>query len=213
MKTARIARTLFLCSAAAVVFIGGIAVGRYEVFPFPAIKYAKDSVAAMLRERDTILKVRPRHFLEAARYEGRGVTHADKARMEPGLTFLQGFFDGGNEMRLVREDGSSVRRWPVRFSEIVKDTSHIQTAYFVPKTDWNIEVHGGLMLPDGSVVFSFERGGLVKLDRCGQVLWTLRRMTHHSVEQAADGGFWVPGVRYVGAAGPSAFPAPQDAVL
>jgi hypothetical protein len=101
-------------------------------------------------------------------------------------------------MRLIRQDGELVHRWPVRFSEIFKDTSHIKTEYFVPKTDWNVEIHGALALPDGSVVFNFERAGMVKMDRCGVVQWTLSRMTHHVVEQSEDGGFWVGGVNYIG---------------
>src|SRR3546814_10625734 len=51
-------------------------------------------------------------------------------------------------------------------------------------------------MPDGSVVFNFENGGLVRLDRCGGVRWTLDQATHHSVERASAGGFWVPGRRH-----------------
>ena len=75
-----------------------------------------------------------------------------------------------------------------------------------PKTDWNIDIHGALALPDGSVVFNFDFGGLVKLDRCGNVVWTVARTTHHSVELAEGGGFWVPGSRYHPKENDSPFP-------
>jgi len=97
----------------------------------------------------------------------------------------------------------------VRFSQIIKETSHIKTDYFVPKTDWNVEIHGALALPDGSIVFNFERTGLAKLDRCGNIQWTLHRMTHHSVKQSDDGGFWVPGIRYFEKKDASPFPLLQ----
>ena len=42
---------------------------------------------------------------------------------------------------------------------------------------------------------NFDNCGLVKLDRCGNILWTLARESHHSVEKAEGGGFWVPGNR------------------
>jgi hypothetical protein len=74
----------------------------------------------------------------------------------------------------------------------------------VPATDWNIDTHGALALPDGSVIFNFEWGGLVKLDRCGQPVWELARQTHHSVIQAEGGGYWVPGRRLI--EGPSPYP-------
>src|SRR5262245_18004033 len=68
---------------------------------------------------------------------------------------------------------------------------------FAPATDWNIDTHGVVALPDGSMVFNFEWGGLVKLDRCGHLQWSVHRQTHHSVERAEGGGFWVPGRRLV----------------
>jgi hypothetical protein len=39
--------------------------------------------------------------------------------------------------------------------------------------------------------------GFVKLDRCNAVEWTVPHMTHHSVDLAEGGGFWVPSTRYV----------------
>jgi hypothetical protein len=206
MKRLSVARALFVFSTAVAVFLWGIAVGRYELFPFRAIKFGVQSALNVFKERNTITGARPDHFLEPARYDGSGVVRSDAKRMAEGLTFIQGFFDNGNEMRLIRADGSIVSRWPVRFSAIVKDTGHIHTDYFVPKTDWNIELHGGLVQPDGAIVFNFERGALVKADRCGAIQWVLPRMTHHSVEPSADGGFWVPGIRYVGSADASPFP-------
>ena len=61
----------------------------------------------------------------------------------------------------------------------------------------NAGIAGALALPDGSVLFNFEYRGMVKLDRCGEVQWTLRELTHHSIDIAADGSYWVPGRRRV----------------
>lgn len=115
----------------------------------------------------------------------------------PGLTFLSGFFVDTNEMRLVGVDGKVIHRWPVRFSEIFKDPRHIRPVVLVPATDWNIDIHGALPLPDGSVVFNFEYGGLARIGRCGDVQWAIPRMTHHSVSLSPRGTLWVPGRRWV----------------
>jgi hypothetical protein len=56
-------------------------------------------------------------------------------------------------------------------------------------------MHGIVGMPDGSVVFNFDYAGLARLDRCGKVVWALQHRTHHSVERAEGGGFWVPGRR------------------
>ena len=170
---------------------------------FGAAKSIADSLVLVMTETPTLTGVRPTHFLQPARHVGEGVVVNEVAGGEDELILLSGFFEDSNELRLIRRDGSIVRRWPVRFSELFPDTSHLE---ILPATDWNIETHGALAMPDGSVVFNFEYGGLVKLDRCGEVAWTLRRQTHHSVERAEGGGFWVPGRRYHPAGSPSPFP-------
>ncbi len=56
-----------------------------------------------------------------------------------------------------------------------------------------MDIHGQVILPDGSVVFNFEYGGSVKMGRCGDVIWTLEHPTHHSLERAEGGGYWILG--------------------
>lgn len=187
------AKLTFLCSSALVVFAYGVAVGAYEIFPFAAIKFGVHSVQEVWRTR---FGTRPAAYLERARFDGSGVTLVVQDKVAPGLTLLTGFFTDGNELRLIRQDGTFVNRWPVRFSELFPDPSHIEPSSEIPDTDWNTDINGALALPDGSVVFSFEYKGMVKLDRCGVVQWTVPRMTHHSISLGGDGSFWVGGRRY-----------------
>ena len=154
-------------------------------------------------EKENLAGTRPKYFLQPARYEGSGVTVNKTGDDNNDLIFISGFFDDSNEIRLIRRNGEAVARWPVKYSEIFPDSSHME---YSPATDWNIDTHGALALPDGSVVFNFEYGGLVKLDRCGKVLWKLSLPSHHSVELAEDGGFWVPGRKVYSAEQPSPFP-------
>ena len=163
----------------------------------------EESLNLVSEEATTLTKIHPKNFLQPARYDGAGVTVNDFADNEEELIFLSGFFDETNELRLIKRNGTIVARWPVSFSEIFPDTSHLENP---PKTDWNIDTHGALALPDGSVVFNFEYGGLVKLDYCGRIVWTLARATHHSVELAEGGGFWVPGRRFFPKESESPFP-------
>lgn len=153
---------------------------------------AKSLFLNVLWELPVLTHKRPAWHLRPARHEGNGVT-IDETE-DDDRVLLAGFFEQGNQIRLIRRDGSVVARWPLAFSKIVTDTHYIRTP---PKTDWNTDTHGALILPDGSVVFVFEYGGLVKLDRCGNVLWTVARQAHHSVERTEGGGYWVPGRRYV----------------
>ncbi len=165
----------------------------------------KDTVLSSLKatseEASTLTGTRPSHFLQLSRHEGAGVTVNNPAADQQDLILLSGFFKDTNELRLVRRNGDVVVRWPVKFDAIFPHPSHMP-ASAVPATNWNIDTHGAMALPDGSVVFNFEWGGLVKLDRCGAVAWTVARQTHHSVERTEDGGFLVPGRRVIEGASP-----------
>jgi hypothetical protein len=192
-----------VCSVIGLAFTFGLYSGAKRNSAFAFAKSLKESVSLVVEEAPTLSGVEPTHFLQPARYDGSGVT-VNKLMMDNGdLILLAGFFEDSNELRLIRRNGALVARWPVRFSEIFPDASHM---FAPPATDWNIDIAGGLALPDGSVVFTFEGGGLVKLDRCGDIVWRLLRETHHSVERAEDGAFWVPGRRHYSDGDQSPFP-------
>jgi hypothetical protein len=190
-------KVAFVLSVGLIVFAYGVGVGRYKIFPYRLIEAGYDAVALVWDERQMITRTRPTKHLAKAGDESSGATPIDASRMAPGLTLISGFFDRDLELRLIRSDGSIVRRWPVRFYDVFPAASHITPRYKVPKANWNSDIHGVLALPDGSVLFTFEELGLVKMDRCGAIQWTLPRMTHHSVNLAADGTYWVPSLRWV----------------
>lgn len=192
-----LSKRLFLLSAIMLVFGYGVAVGRYEIFPFSMMQFGKASLMEVLAERDTLLGVRPTWLLEPARYDGAGVTRLDKERAVPGLTLLSGVFGDELGLRLIRLDGSVVRHWPARFDKLFPRPHHIKPPERGPKTNWNTGVQGAWIFPDGSVLFNFEGLGSVRLGRCGDVKWTLAEMTHHSVDVSADGSFWIPALRYL----------------
>jgi hypothetical protein len=196
-----LSKVAFVAASVLLLFMLGVAVGRYKLFPFSLIKVGQDSIEQVFAERSTISKVRPEAHLRKAREDGNGVTVINAGQMAPGLTFMSGFFDRGLEMRLIQADGSIVHRWPVRFYSVFSDTGHIKKEW-VPQSDWNAEIHGAIAFPDGSVLFNFEEKGLVRMDRCGAVQWTLARMTHHSLAVSHDGGYWVPSLRTIDRASP-----------
>ena len=146
--------------------------------------------AAGLRELNL---VRPGDFIQPARGEGAGVT-VNELQDQGGYVLMSGFFGNDNGIRLVRRDGTLVRAWTLQYSQIFTDTGFLPLP---PATDWNVDTDGVLAMPDGSVVVDFEFSGLARIGRCGEVMWTVPLQTHHSVERAEAGGFWVPGRRVV----------------
>ena len=207
MKKPDLSKIFFYTTLAIIALIFSFSYGFYSSssrnWVFQTVHSIQSDVRSTFEEKDNLAGTRPKYFLQPARYEGSGVTVNKTGDDNNDLIFISGFFDAGNEIRLIRRNGETVARWPVKYSEYFPDASHME---YPPSTDWNIDIHGALALPDGSVVFSFEYGGLVKLDRCGKKLWTLALPSHHSVELAEDGGFWVPGRKSYSAEQPSPFP-------
>ena len=191
-----LSKFLFYASLCVAVLGYGIAVGHYKIFPHGILQLGKQSLFALYEDFHMLTGAKPSAHLHEARYEGSGVVRYDKKRMSPGLTFIASFFDDGLEMRLIKHHGEIVHRWKVSYFEIWPDPSFVQPPSLRRKNDWNALFHGAVVGPDASVIVNVWRG-LVKLDRHGNILWKVPRMTHHSVEFASDGGFWVPGKYYL----------------
>jgi len=223
-RTLDISRISFyaVCSTTAIglIFLFGLYSGAGRTVVFRVVDSTRltimEAFGTMTADASTIAGIHPTHFLQPARSPAAGIT-VNEVADDNGLILLSGFFDDSNELRLIRRDGSIVNRWRVRFSELFPDVSHIRDRE-PPSTDWNVDTHGAVALPDGSVVFNFEYGGLVKLDRCGHPVWTVRQQTHHSVERAEGGGFWVPSRRHHPAGSESPFfpfatPLQEDTII
>ena len=175
------------------VFVLGMSSGSRKDAAYRAVIGLADTLRLVFTEaRNMAPGGEPIHFLQPARHEGDGVTvnETDDDR----LVFISGFFDGSNELRLIERDGSVVARWPVAYSEMLPLGDGRPGR---PNTDWNIDIHGAVAMPDGSVVFNWEYAGTARLSRCGEVLWTLDDLTHHSLARAEGGGFWIPGRRFL----------------
>lgn len=139
---------------------------------------------------EIVLGIQPTHVLSRSRDTGSGVVLNEYPSDNQDVVLLSSFYDSKLEVRLIERDGDVINRWPIEYFNIFKDNNHTHKNI---KSDWNIDIHGTLVNPDGSIVFNFEYAGLVKLDKCGNLLWTVGAATHHSVEVAEGIGYWVPG--------------------
>ncbi|MEO1019317.1 MAG: arylsulfotransferase family protein, partial [Pseudomonadota bacterium] len=64
-----------------------------------------------------------------------------------------------------------------------------------PRHDWDAQMHGMALFPNGDIVFNFEGIGVVRIDRCGEILWSLPNYGHHSVFLDDEGDIWVSAAR------------------
>jgi hypothetical protein len=109
-----------------------------------------------------------------------------------GLTLMSGLFNQEIGLQIVDLDGTVLNSWKVDFFEIWPDPAHIAPPSERPHNKWAFHVQGMTAFADGSVLFNVAEKGLAKMDRCGALLWTLPRMTHHAITVADDGTLWVP---------------------
>ncbi len=193
------AKLFFILGASALVLSGTFVAGLYsavrENAAYRVVWGTLDEAKTLYEELPNLRGTEPIHFLRPAKYDGSGVTVNDPAARQDDLILLSGFIDGANAVRLIRRDGTVLNEWKLRAHELFDDPSFFRDA---PATDWNAITHGTIATPGGDIVFSFESGGMARLDRCGQPLWTTPGViAHHSPNWMADGGIVVSGGRRV----------------
>jgi hypothetical protein len=130
-----------------------------------------------------------RQHLQPSRGQGEGVT-VNKRTGDGAKILMVGFFDGENQARLVSRDGSVIGKWSLNFFEHFPDQSARPCKI---KSPLYVDIHGAHLTPKGELVANYEYCGTVKVDHCGNLLWRLEEITHHSLTKAQAGGYWIIG--------------------
>lgn len=172
-------------------FLYGVATMKYEIFPYSLVKNADEAWQELVVEGHwkNELQISPtRHY---GKYDvpGNGVTILKPDKIMPGYTLLVGFFDGHLSARLIDMDGKQVYQWVTSFYDIFGDPLHIPPQEW-PKSDWETTIQGLILYPNGNIVVNFSQYGLAKLDRCGKILWTFNKRTHHRLFRDEEGNIW-----------------------
>ncbi len=182
----------FMLSLGMMAFFCGVAVGEYKVFPYPVMRDAWSAAKDWLTDANYrhYARIRPEKFIRPARHEGSGVTTYVPGKASDGVTFVTSMWDTTNGMELIGMDGSVLHKWRVSLNKIFPESTRPEREK--QRGDWDVMLHGDHLYPNGDVVFNLEYEGLVKIDRCSRVLWTVPYATHHSVYEDAEGNVWVP---------------------
>lgn len=185
-----IALLVFKTVLAVLVFLAGGWFAKKNWQPFKFIDEAFEATVTVVEEQT---QVRPVLLVES-RYSGDGVYLYDDQRAYNGLTVLQGTMPGGPQLRLIDMLGREIHRWDVDFFKIWPNPEHLSEKQR-PKSKFNYHTQGMVVFPDGSVLVNVSGKGAAKLDKCGEVLWTIDHMTHHSITPIDGGGYWIPSHR------------------
>ena len=180
-------KAAFVAGLAVLAFLFGSAVQIKGCFPGPQLEQAWHQADQLTRNP------RP-HFLVPKTFDREGVRAPQPDRVQPGLNLVSAVWKGEKRwrpgLRLIDNDGELVHEWRVDAREIFDDPS---VADRVNK-DLKYSNPGEFYLfPErGDVLLNFGYVGLARLDACGEVVWSLPALSHHSVHRADDGTFWVP---------------------
>lgn len=176
---------IFLVVAA--FFMYGIAVGKYQVFPFKYVREMTQTTKSIKSVIELYLGARSGHEISVPFTEG-GVTINHLQDPEDQLTFLTMYRDGAYGAYLIDGLGNYVHKWRVPYEEadllLAKDTG-------VSLDKRHKFIHGAHLYPNGDILVSVEFSGLAKLDSQSNLLWVVSLPTHHSVDVDADGSIWV----------------------
>ena len=118
------------------------------------------------------------------------------ASVAPGLTKLvmvEG--DGGLAVLVVDAAGAEVQSWRFDWWDVFPDAPSYLTSDEIPKSRPGTHLHGAEILPNGDLVFNFEHLAMVRMNPCGEVVWTLNYRTHHSLFIDHEGNIWASGQR------------------
>ena len=176
-----------------IVFSYGLLVGNYQIFPYQIFNNAKNAIDDLFSNGNYkhYAKIRPEKFINPAHYEGSGVTVNNPEYAYDGYTLITSMWQDVNGLKLFDMDGTEIHSWLVSYTDIfpVPDSSADDIS------DWDVDVHGSVIYPNGDIVFNFNGRGLVKIDKNSNVIWKLKDDYHHSVFRDEDGYLWVPGRR------------------
>lgn len=186
-------RFLFLASVATVIFVYGVAVGKYRIFPFSTIKAAMKTAQAIAdnsgREAPAPVDSHP---------DGIDIKRAtalkESAFGRPFLVF-GGLFDFTDQCLhfgcLAAEydgDGTIARTYPYRPYEIEKANRTPEFKYEAVEFDFARDAQpvGIERYPDGDLLVTFQNtgtfpfgGGVARVGRDGRPVWYRRDFSHH----------------------------------
>ena len=200
----------YILGAALLAF--GFAVGKYEVFPYSYIQKIEEYIAWNPDAKKTTLQEKLKNELGVApiiftypstiptatvdqsselpvpqlheRRENPKIyvapEHQSGYRAIFGAIDFDDTFWGGI---LLDPESKVVHTWKLSTDHLPKST----------RPDLLKNMYGLALLPDGSVIYTMgeDGGGIVKVDACGEVLWNLEGLFHHTISMSENNEyFW-----------------------
>lgn len=190
-KSDFLAKAMFMLSIAAIIFAYGVAVGRYQWFPYAWLESAQNGLDEVMVN---VGQSRPMYYRSLD--HDQLVTVHNPGGAAAGVNLITSVAeDDLLSITIMKNDGQVLHEWLIDWHEIWPDADHV-THGEVPQSRPGTHIHGAVIMDNGDVVFNFEHLGTVRMNPDGEVVWRLPHLTHHSVHQHDDGHLWISSERY-----------------
>lgn len=191
-------RASLIFSLAAATFVYGIAVGRYQLFPYPVIRDAKLALNAW---RDVLFAEESAgQILEPAVHSYSETAGDEWILVSAGDGYVREETPQSGCVAWVIDRMGTVRHEWRQPPELWQDLTQVET---VPGKSFAYPV-GIELSADGTLLVNYQGRncfphgvGLAKLDRNSQVIWAKELLSHHWLTVGADGRIAVPGLKIV----------------
>lgn len=174
----RLSGLLLLCLLCMAI---GFSVAEKRIWPYHQIVRGTSILVSLARSGEVIGKGR-RHVAPEGASREPVTIHDPAAAIGEGYYAVLAWDNARKSyaVKLFDHTGLQVHTWPIDETSFSSRARHHQNG-----------PHAMEVLPDGSVLIGFDwLGLLVRLDACGNALWTREGFYHHSFSPAADGGVW-----------------------
>lgn len=185
LDISQLPKLLFTLSRIIILVLGGFVYGLIsygsDLFPIPQLRMAMNLISSGNIVDDPRIE-----HMQPSRGQGSGVT-VNLIPDDQAYVLMSGFFNDENQIRLIKRDGTVVKKWSLDY---FKHFPNADSRTCDMSSPLYTDTHGAHLTAKGEVVFNYEYCGSVKLNQCGEVLWTVNQPTHHSIVSAEAGGYW-----------------------
>lgn len=185
------AKAWFVLSVAVFSFGYGFAAHAWDLFPKNHIVTFVNQVG---RQAPAVFREDPTDHTTPQVFDRSGVRREAPEQKQPGMTLITSSWqwDTSDDLRpgakLIDRRGRTMHTW-------TPDRSGLFPGPYLKGGDpMTADFHGSYLFPNGDLLLALNYIGAVRLDACGDVVWTLAEGIHHSIARAEDGSFWMSGV-------------------
>ena len=180
---------IFVLSLLFWAFAYGVAVQKFQLFPFQIIRHAEEGAQETLAILTGEL---PWYYRHTDRTDAVAI-HRPDAFFE-GLTLISGLTKEGDiDVKVLTRDGEVVHQWRIDWFDGFWPDPHHVLAEDLPRGRPATIIQGIALLNNGDVVFNLDLLGMARVGLCGNVVWRLPYQTHHALHVDEKGDLWVAG--------------------